>query len=74
MSLKQFINSKYYDAITSSAFRLTEVDDKGVVKTHTFKRACAKWWKNMSYENRAIVKAIPNFDADVFEDITGIKI
>lgn len=74
MSLKQFINSKYYYAITSSAFILTEVDEKGAVKTHTFKEACAKWWENMSDENRAIVEAIPNFDADVFEDITGIKI
>ena len=74
MSLKQFINSKYYHAMISSAFILTEVDDKGVVKTHTFEEACAKWWENMSDENRAIVKSIPNFDASIFEDITGIKI
>ena len=74
MSLEQFIDSKYYHAIISSAFMLTEEEEKGAVKTHTFKEACDKWWKNMSDENRAIVKSIPNFDADVFEDITGIRI
>ena len=74
MSLEQFIDSKYYHAIISSAFMLTEEEEKGAVKTHTFKEACDKWWKNMSDENRAIVKSIPNFDADAFEDITGIRI
>ena len=74
MSLRQFIDSKYYHAMNSSAFILAEVDDKGVVKAHTFEEACAKWWENMSDKNRAIVKSIPNFDADVFEDITGIRI
>ena len=74
MSLTQFIGSIYYNAITSSAFILTEMDEKGCIKTNTFKEACAKWWKNMSDENRAIIKSIPNFDAEIFRSITGIKI
>lgn len=28
----------------------------------------------MTEENRKIIQSIPNFDADVFEEITGIKL
>lgn len=37
------------------------------------KEACANWWANMTEDNRNIIKSIPNFNAEVFEDITGIK-
>ena len=89
VSLTEFRNSKYYYALTSSRFVLTEwieytdeekkkserkALDGGYLKEYTYKEACANWWNNMSEENKEIVKSIPNFDADVFEDITGIKI
>ena len=89
MSYNKFINSVYYAAIGSSAFRLMEwveyTDDEkkkdkkkalagGYLKTYTYKKACANWWKGMTKHNRKIIKSMPNFDADVFEDITGIKI
>ena len=32
------------------------------------------WWNNLSEHDRDIVRALPNFDADIFEDITGIKV
>ena len=80
MSLKDWYSSKYYDAVCSSDFNLTEwVEDEfktegGYLKTYTYKEACKNWWGNMDEENKEVVKSIPNFDADVFKDITGIRV
>lgn len=32
------------------------------------------WWNGLSDNQKSIIKAIPNFDADIFFEITGIKI
>lgn len=32
------------------------------------------WWGSLSDEDKSIIKAIPNFDADIFEECTGIKV
>ncbi len=32
------------------------------------------WWDNLYDEDKEIVKAIPNFDAEVFKEITGITV
>ena len=80
-TLREFINSKYYEAICSSDFPLTEwkqsdsptengVDGKLIV--NTYEDACRRWWAEMSKENKAIIKDIPNFDIKVFCEITGI--
>lgn len=80
-TLKEFYNSKYYNAILSSDFPLTEwecnsdspengVDGKLIV--NTYEEACRRWWKGMNQYNKDIIKSIPNFDIDVFCDITGI--
>ena len=36
------------------------------------KSAHRRWWSGMSDNNKKIIKEIPNFDIDVFCDITGI--
>ena len=80
-TLKEFYNSKYYDAIMSSDFPLTEwvrdenpaengVDGKLIV--NTYEDACRRWWDGMSQYYKDIIKSIPNFNIDVFCDITGI--
>ena len=89
MTFAEFVDSKYYRAINSSTFTLTEwieytdeekkeserkALDEGYLKAYTYKEACKNWWKNMTKENKKIVKSIPNFDAEVFEHITGIKV
>ena len=80
-TLKEFYNSKYYTAICSSDFPLTEWKAKenesengvdGELIVNTYEEACRRWWDGMSAENKAIIKDIPNFDIDVFCDITGI--
>ena len=33
-----------------------------------------KWWRNLSNEQKAVITAIPNFDKEIFKEITGIDI
>lgn len=89
MTLEDFINSKYNEALKSVELKLTEwikyteeemeEDDdkkatKGYLKEYTYKEACANWWSKLTEENKEIIMSIPNFDADKFYEITGIKI
>ena len=46
----------------------------GYLKEYSYKEACANWWSELTEENKEIIISIPNFDADKFEEITGIKI
>ena len=32
------------------------------------------WWDNLSEADKAEVKNIPNFDVDIFKEITGIEV
>ena len=89
MTLEEFLNSKYNKALCSVDLKLTEwvyytedemkEDDdkkatKGYLKNYTYKEACANWWSKLTEENKEIIMSIPNFDADKFEEITGINI
>lgn len=89
MTMREFLNSKYYGAIISSDFNLTEwirytkeemeKDESkkligGYLKTYTYQEACRNWWNGMDDENKAIICSMPNFDANVFKDITGIEV
>ena len=89
MTLDEFINSKYNNALRSVGLKLTEwieyteeemKEDKnkrligGYLKEYSYKEACANWWDELTEENKEIIKSIPNFDADKFKEITGIKI
>ena len=80
-TLNKFYNSKYYFAICSSDFPLTEWKAKdeytengvdGELVVNSYETACQRWWQGMSESNKEIIKSIPNFDIDVFCDITGI--
>ena len=46
----------------------------GYLKTVDFKTACLMMWHKMTKEEKDAVKDIPNFDAEVFNDITGIDV
>ena len=85
----EFINSKYYTALTSAPFVLTEwieyseeekSADKskaligGYLKTYDYKEACAIWWSKMAEKDKKLVQKIPNFDAEKFYRITGIRV
>jgi len=89
MTVSDFYNSKYHRAINSSSVDLTEwiyyteeemkcdIEKQnigGYLKSYTFFEACAKWWGNMSKSNKEVVQSIPNFDAKIFKEITGIEV
>lgn len=76
MSLNDWYGSKFYNAIISVPFNLTEwvENSGGKLVTYTYKEAWANWWIKLSDENKKIIQEIPNFDADIFEDITGINV
>ena len=89
MSLRDFYRSRYYEALCSAPFMLTEwipytEEEKkadpekemigGYLKEYTMKEAWANWWGEMSEEAKKIVQDIPNFDAKIFKEITGIEV
>ena len=47
---------------------------QGYLKTYEYKEAWANFWKDTDEENRQKVLNLPNFDAEVFKDITGIDV
>ena len=45
----------------------------GYLKIRDNTDCCTEWWNGMSERNKNIIRNIPNFDADKFLKITGIK-
>lgn len=89
MTVLQFRNSRFYEALISVSFILTEwveyteeekETDKakaligGYLKKYEYKEACKTWWDKLSDKNKEIIHEIPNFDAEKFYRITGIRI
>ncbi len=46
----------------------------GYLKDIPFKEAFQNKWHNWSESNRQAFKDLPNFDAAIFEEITGVKV
>ena len=75
MSLEEFWDSKYYEALRSEPLELTYWDDKNKkLKRRNYKDACAIWWSKLTEKNKKIIQEIPNFDPEIFFDITGIDV
>lgn len=75
MSLEDFRRSRYYDALVSEPIELTWWDEETkTLKNRSYKEACTIWREKLTEENKKIIQQIPNFDADVFFDITGINV
>ena len=75
MSLEEFGDSKYYRALQSEPLELTYWDDKNEeLKCRSYKDACAIWWSKLTKKNKKIIQEIPNFDPEIFFDITGIDV
>ena len=47
---------------------------KGYLKTYSWEEAWANFWRDTNEENRKKVLNLPNFDAQVFKEITGIDV
>ena len=75
MSLEEFWNSKYYEALQSEPLELTYWDNENKeLKCRSYKDACAIWWSKLTEKNKKIIQEIPNFDPEIFFDITGINV
>lgn len=46
----------------------------GYLKVLDNSETAQKWWDNLSDANKDIIKAIPNFDPEIFYECTGIKV
>lgn len=47
----------------------------GYLKNFFVESECAqRWWDSLSEQEREIIYSLPNFDEEIFEEITGIKI
>ena len=75
MSLEEFWDSKYYEALQSEPLELTYWDNENKeLKCRSYKDACAIWWSKLTEKNKKIIQEIPNFDPEIFFDITGIDV
>ncbi len=78
MSLSDFHRSEYYDALISAPFRLTEwiENEQGetFLQTYTMEEAWARWWNELTEDNKEIIMQMPNFDKGIFKEITGIEV
>lgn len=75
MSFEEFWSSKYSIALQSEPLELTYWDDKNKkLKCRSYKDACAIWWSKLTEKNKKIIQEIPNFDPEIFFDITGIDV
>jgi len=48
--------------------------DRGYLKKYDYKIACNMWWDKLTEDEKEIFQTIPNFDKDVFFEITGIEV
>lgn len=46
----------------------------GYLKIRDNRDCCIEWWAGLTNREKAIIKAIPNFDSEKFYRITGIKV
>lgn len=88
-TMEEFMKTEWYAVLTSGEFNLTKwrayTDEEkaqderkrfigGELITIPYKEACANWWASLSEVDKAIIKTIPNFDANIFAEITGIDV
>ena len=46
----------------------------GYLKESHDSKTVQDWWDTLSEEQKKIIKSLPNFDAEIFKEITGIEV
>ena len=46
---------------------------EGYLKKLDTSECCHNWWMNLSMEEKCAIQNMPNFDAEIFKEITGIQ-
>ena len=47
---------------------------EGYLKKRDTSECCHDWWMNLSVEEKCAIQNMPNFDAEIFKEITGIQV
>ena len=90
MTFKEWRNSEAYYLLRGIDFMewvyfedMTEEEKKkhpeaettgGYLKRYDLKESANRWWDSLSDDSRQVIKDIPNFDAEKFYKITGVKV
>ena len=46
----------------------------GFLRKLNISESAMKWWRGLSDDEKAVIKAIPNFDKAIFKEITGVDV
>lgn len=65
-----------FDCMTDEEKEIYPDSEKtdGYFKKIDNKKAVLDWWASLSYEDKNLVMSIPNFDKEIFKEITGIDV
>lgn len=58
------------EKVANPKFKLT----KGYLKTYSWKEAWLNYWNNADEKEKKKFLALPNFDSDIFKEITGVDV
>ena len=47
---------------------------QGYLKKRDISECCHDWWMNLNMDEKCIIQNMPNFDAKIFKEITGIQV
>ena len=47
---------------------------EGYLKKLDTSECCHDWWINLSLDEKCVIQNMPNFDAEIFKEITGIQV
>ena len=87
--MEEFRQTHWYNALTNGYFQLTKwvdyteeemkADERkrnagGRTVAIDYKVACDNWWHSLSQYDRDIIQTMPNFNAKIFKEITGIDV
>ena len=65
--------TKWIDIKEIESPTTTQKQIGGMLKTFSYKDAWKEMWSILSAEDKKFFSTLPNFDAEIFEKITGIK-
>ena len=58
------------EKVAHSTYKTTD----GYLKELDESECCQMWWDSLDIDDKEIIKAIPNFDPDIFYECTGIRV
>ena len=47
---------------------------QGYLKKRDISECCHDWWMNLNMDEKRVIQNMPNFDAKIFKEITGVRV